>query len=216
MKTKAFYEKYWKAGAPPEDDPTIDLRKKLLAKALSRLDGGRKVLDAACGSGVFISFIRDAGFDVHGLDISSQAIQRARARYPDVTFHVGSLEDNLPYKDGAFDAVWATEVLEHIFDVRACLDELNRVLRTDGPLIMTVPYHGLIKNVLIALTNFDCHYDPEGPHIRFFTKKSLAQCLRRSGFEPLEYRGIGRVWPLYKSILVLARKGSVTHRSSHD
>lgn len=210
-----FYEAYWsrEAKAIPEDDPTTEERKRLLAMALAKFlaesSTGRqagKILDAGCGNGEFSAFIRELGFKVVGIDIATPAIERAQKVCPDASFYIGSLEEKLPFHDGEFDAIWCTEVLEHLFDVHACLSESNRVLREGGVLILTVPFHGLLKNLAIVLSGFERHFNPYLSHIRFFTKRSLTECLTRAGFEPVLWRGIGRMWPLYKSFFVVARK----------
>lgn len=209
---RRFYDAYWsvEGKAIPEDDPTTEDRRRLLASALRQflILGNRpgKVLDAGCGNGEFSAFIRGLGFEVVGIDIASGAIRRAQKACPDASFYIGSLEDKIPFRDGLFDAIWCTEVLEHLFDVHACLSEFNRVLREGGVLILTTPFHGLLKNLTIIFVGFERHFNPYLSHIRFFTKRSLTACLVRAGFEPVMWRGIGRVWPLYKSFFVVARK----------
>jgi SAM-dependent methyltransferase len=59
-----------------------------------------------------------------------------RAHRPDVTADVQAL----PFRDGAFDAIKATEVLEHVPDVGRALAECRRVLRPGGHLVITVPF----------------------------------------------------------------------------
>lgn len=212
-----FYEAYWSrnANVVPDNDPTAEDRKRLLRMALERYlskshDGTplrcRKVLDAGCGSGEFSVFIKELGFDVVGIDVSQTAIERAKQSYPGNNFHRLSLEGRLPFSDGEFDAIWSTEVLEHLFDVHAALSELNRVLGQGRVVMLTVPFHGFLKNLMIALVGFEQHYHPYLSHIRFFTKGSLTNCLLRAGFEPVLWCGIGRIWPFYKSFFVVARK----------
>ena len=210
----SFYERYWSGPgkAVPEDDTTTQRRKSLLERALQEFlpaDGARrnrKVLDAGCGDGEFVAFIQSLGFEAVGMDISRAAIERARGNHPGTEYYVGSVEETWPFTDGGLDAVWSSEVLEHLFDVHACLSECNRVLRVGGVLALTAPFHGYLKNLAIALAGFEKHYDPYLSHIRFFTRKSLSLCLRRAGFEPLLWRGIGRFWPLYMSVFVVSRK----------
>jgi len=206
-----FYGDYWsRAEKPiPDDDPTTEKRYLLLGSALKQFltaSNDASVLDAGCGRGEFIPFIKELGFKVVGIDISSAAIEKARRLCQEAPLYVGSLEDTLPFNNCEFKAIWSTEVLEHLFDVHACLSEFNRVLREGGILILTTPFHGFLKNLAIALVGFEEHFNPYLSHIRFFTKKSLAECLSRAGFEPVLWRGIGRVWPLYKSLFVVARK----------
>ena len=219
MGTKGFYDKYWQAEeAVPERDSTTIQRKKLLMVSLQSLSGslklqgvdngrkGLKILDAGCGNGEFSEFIKNMGFDVVGIDISVSAVEKAKTRNPGIDFRVHSVEDLLPFNDGEFDVIWSTEVLEHVFDVHACLCQFNRILKPEGQLILTVPYHGFIKNMAIALFGFERHYNPDISHIRFFTKDSIDKCLVRAGFSPIFWKGIGRYWPLYKSICVVAQR----------
>ena len=53
--------------------------------------------------------------------------------------------------DSSFDLVVSNQVLEHIFDIYSCLSEFNRVLKSGGFLLLTTPYHGILKNLTIAL-----------------------------------------------------------------
>jgi SAM-dependent methyltransferase len=209
-----FYETYWSnpAVAIPTEDATTSQRQRLLKGALEDLVGspsrGRtiKILDAGCGNGEFTRFIAQCGYETAGIDIAEAAVKRARSIWPEGKFCKGSLEHSLPFDSAEFDAIWSTEVLEHLFDVHASLSEFNRVLQEDGILILTVPFHGLVKNLTISLIGFEKHYNPYISHIRFFTKKSLTDVLNRTGFEPIQWKGIGRTWPLYKSLFVVARK----------
>jgi hypothetical protein len=93
-----------------------------------------------------------------------------------------------------------------VFDVRRYLAEISRVLRTGGQLLLTMPYHGLIKNLAVAAFNFERHFHVYGGHIRFFTTRSLKSALDDAGFELETTAGIGRMWPLSKSLFAAARK----------
>ena len=80
------------------------------------------------------------------------------------------------------------------------------MFRQKGLLILTTPYHGFLKNLLIVLLKFDRHFDPEGSHIRFFDKKGLERCLNNSGFAQISWSGIGRFWKMYRTWFVVAQK----------
>lgn len=214
LRLRRFYEKYWTRDVGiPENDLTTNRRKSLLANALKVFLGNgdrspsRVILDAGCGSGEFTEFLADEGYISVGVDISIVALRRAKWLGRRGPFCVASLEDGLPFQRGRFDAVWATEVLEHIFDVHAVLSEFNALLRERGLVILTTPYHGLIKNLAIALFYFGSHFNPYVSHIRFFTRKTLFECLRQAGFEPVRFAGIGRWWPLRMSMFVVGVKG---------
>ncbi len=212
MRVKEFYEGYWRKDyAPPQSDPTSAQRMVRLEAVLGPLvassrTGSRHALDAGCGDGAFLAFLHRLGLRVSGLELAEAAATRARRRCPDADVRVGSLEEPLPFDDESFDAVWCTEVLEHLFNVHGALGELNRVLKPGGLLMVTTPYHGLVKNLLITAWAFDGHYNPDLSHIRFFTRRTLDRSLRRAGFDPVRWEGVGRVWPIWKSMFVVARK----------
>jgi SAM-dependent methyltransferase len=111
-----------------------------------------------------------------------------------------------PIKNDGADFVFSSEVMEHIYDTQNAFREISRILKSGGKFLITVPYHGLIKNLILAILNFNLHFDPSGPHIRFFTKKSLFAMLAENDFKIEKNGYYGRFWPLPHSIYVLARK----------
>jgi 2-polyprenyl-6-hydroxyphenyl methylase/3-demethylubiquinone-9 3-methyltransferase len=211
MNSREYYEKYWLQEAPPPDsDPTVGCRQRLLLKCFERFgpktETASAILDAGCGSGEFLKFFVSQGFRTVGLDISLSALERARRRTPESPVAMASLDEALCFKSSSFDLVWFTEVLEHLMDTSQALTEIHRILKPEGLLVLTTPYHGFIKNLAITIVDFDKHFDVAGPHIRFFTKKSLSASLKRAGFDLLHFEGFGRGWPLYKSLFVVASK----------
>lgn len=208
MNISQFYERYWER--PQEIDSEVGLevepRQELLRKALRGLPKGAPILDAGCGAGAFSGFLAELGFQIVGVDISARAVALGRERFPNVAFHAAALEAGLPLRNELFKAVWCSEVLEHLFDVHKALSEINRVLQPGGTLVLTTPYHGLLKNLIIALKGYDQHYNPYLSHIRFFSRRSLIGCIERAGFRVERWGGIGRRWPVWKSQTVIARK----------
>lgn len=150
------------------------------------------------------ALIRNAGHTVTGIDISPIAIEEAKRVHPDINFLCCSLEDGCPLPDSTFNAAFCGEVIEHIYDVPRFLAELHRLLRPSGILGITTPYHGLIKNILITLFRFDKHFDPCGPHIRFFTVKSLKHALEKASFRVESVEFHGRIPPISNGMFVLA------------
>ncbi len=211
MNTREYYEKYWTQDAPPPDgDPTTERRRRLLLQCFARFGPkpgvSATVLDAGCGRGEFLDFFVDQGFRVAGVDLSFTAVESAKKRSPKALLSIGSLDEALCFISNSFDLVWSTEVLEHIFDPSNALSEINRILKPGGLLVLTTPYHGMIKNLAIMIVGFDRHFDVLGSHIRFFTRKSLSRCLENAGFDLLHFEGFGRTWPLYRSAFVVASK----------
>jgi GT2 family glycosyltransferase/ubiquinone/menaquinone biosynthesis C-methylase UbiE len=101
---------------------------------------GKRVLDLACGTGYGTALLAEAGAKVTGLDISSEAIKTAKARYqrPGVKFLIGDCY-NLPFEDGSFDVIVANEMIEHVDQHDALLAEVKRVLADDGLFLVSTP-----------------------------------------------------------------------------
>jgi 2-polyprenyl-6-hydroxyphenyl methylase/3-demethylubiquinone-9 3-methyltransferase len=203
-----YYDQYWESlgQGTKYDDPTTPHRKVKLAQALGSLPKGSSVLDLGCGKGDFTAHLAQLGFQAVGTDISELVVEKDRRAFPQCRFEVLNADGSIPARDGSFQAVWSSEVIEHIFDVHAYLSQVNRVLVDGGLYVLTTPYHGLMKNMMICLTKFDHHFDPELSHIRFFDKAGLQRCLNRAGFEVVKWDGIGRMWKLYRTWFVIARK----------
>ena len=142
----------------------------------------------------------------YGVDVSEAGLAAASKNLPQAVFLKTADGEKLPLPSDSIDVVFASEVLEHIYDTENAFSEIARVLKPNGLLLITVPYHGLIKNLLIVLFAFDAHFSPTGAHIRFFSKRSLLSCLKRSHMAPLKAGYLGRFFPVPCSIFVLARK----------
>jgi len=122
------------------------------------LAGGRDVLDVACGVGYGSSVLARAGARrVLGVDVSPAAVDEARERAGDLAdFVVGDLH-NLPCEDRSFDLVTCFETIEHVADPGRAVDELRRVLRSDGLLLLSSPN----RDVYIPGNPFHVHeYTP--------------------------------------------------------
>lgn len=209
---KDYYERFWdRTGDVSDTDCTTAERKQRLLFALQRyVKPGDKVLDLGCGAGKFTAWVKAAGYDCVGMDLSEAALEMARRQAPEGSFAPLNADGTIPAPEAAFAAVWATEVIEHVLDVPAFLAEIRRVLRPGGILILTTPYHGRLKNLAVMLLKFDAHFDPEGAHIRFFDRKGLQRCLTKAGLIPLSWSGIGRFWKLYRTWFVVAKKAGGT------
>ena len=103
------------------------------------LVAGRRVLDLGSGEGYGAALLADAASAVTGVDIDERAVEHARANYTGVDFRVGSATDLSAFADGAFDAVVAFEMIEHVVEQEQVLAEIARVLARDGLLVMSTP-----------------------------------------------------------------------------
>jgi len=100
-----------------------------------------KVLDIACGTGYGSKLLKEAGaVRVWGIDISLEAIEHAREKYnaEGVQFLVGDIT-SIPLPAAFVDIVACFETIEHVEDYEGVIDELCRVLKSDGMLIISTP-----------------------------------------------------------------------------
>ncbi len=93
-------------------------------------------LDAGCGMGDLLMHFPNR--ERVGVDISLEYLKIAEQRGLDVEL---SPVEKMPFRDGAFDLVTATDVLEHVLDLNAAVSELLRVLKPGGTLIVRTPFN---------------------------------------------------------------------------
>lgn len=96
---------------------------------------GMKILDLGCGTGTYFFDLRNKNNEVFGIDFSSTAINAAKDKgYVELV--QGSITE-LPYPENYFDFIFCTEVLEHVLDYKKGIEEINRVLKPNGRLLLT-------------------------------------------------------------------------------
>jgi 2-polyprenyl-3-methyl-5-hydroxy-6-metoxy-1,4-benzoquinol methylase len=173
----------------------------------------KDVLDAGCGNGTLCSLISQVGMHVVGFDKSQGIIEVARKAYPSLSFSVVDVEqDDYPFTKASFDAVVSTEVIEHLGKPSKLVEMAQVVLKESGYLILTTPYHGYFKNLLITLFNkWDSHHTTlwEGGHVKFWSRKTLTRLLNDHDFQILRWGGVGRISYLWESMVVIAQKNNV-------
>ena len=98
---------------------------------------GDRVLDAGCGTGVFLRMCADRGATVSGIDASAGLLALARERVPAAALRLGDLQA-LPYDDGTFDLVTGFTSFFYADDMVAALREAGRVARPGAPVAVAV------------------------------------------------------------------------------
>jgi ubiquinone/menaquinone biosynthesis C-methylase UbiE len=174
--TSRYDDELWELVADHHPGPPPEHLREFV-RSLGRVDSA---LDLGCGDGRLTTEL-DAG-SVTAADVSRVALDRARARLEPAGARLVELDPDapLPFGDAAFDLVLCAETLEHVRDVQLLLSEARRVLRPGGTLAITTP----------ATPPLMRPPDPLSPHLRFFTRRSLARLLDELGFDagPLDRR----------------------------
>ncbi len=224
-----FYDAYWQEKA----DHRVDANR--LALLTQYVHKGESVLQVDGGPGWLAKMLCDAGAQVVMTDLSNVAVARAQARGVDARqceIDAGPL----PFADASFDVVVCDSQLEHRFNPEHALDEMARVLKPEGRLILLLPNtaHWRVRWWLLR-GRFPVVQDSptDWLHIRFFTLPDLRLLLAarrikieqtdgsaslwvkglypfwlRRGFPAKVYTRLARRWPAFfaRDFIVVGRK----------
>jgi SAM-dependent methyltransferase len=138
---------------------------------------GRRLLDYGCGAGHFLELAEQRGFDACGVDLSPDAVRRARRRRGVAAF-VGNPADVPEVAAGDFDAITMWSVLAHLATPVEDLTTLRGLLADDGVLLVLT----VNANSLVLKARRDAWNGFTKNHLKFFAPETLALLLRRAGF----------------------------------
>jgi len=164
-----------------------------------------RVLDLGCGNGSLSNLIAQQGHEVVGAEESESGIKAARLSFPTGNFIHASIYD-LPYSEleNSFDIVISIEVIEHLLYPKELLRAAKNCLKSNGSLILSTPYHGYLKNLILALSGkMDQHFTTlwDGGHIKFFSTKTMTALLQSEGYINIDFKFAGRLPYLWKPML---------------
>jgi 2-polyprenyl-3-methyl-5-hydroxy-6-metoxy-1,4-benzoquinol methylase len=150
--------------------------------------GEKRVLDVGCSSGYLARPLVERGCTVVGIERDPEAAEAARSVCEEV--FVGDVETmDLPFEHGSFDVVLCGDLVEHLREPERFLVRVRPLLRTGGRLVLSTPN---VANwaMRLSLLAGRWHYTERGildeTHVHLFTRKTLVDMLRRSGYEVVE------------------------------
>ena len=159
----------------------------------SRPLAGKSAVDVGCGAGLVCEPMARWGANVSGVDASAENIGVAAAHAEsaglDIRYMAGELASlNL----GTFDLVTSFEVIEHVSDKVAFLDQLATSLKPDGLLVMSTPNRTAASRLLLVEAAERVGYVPRGTHdwSDFVTPEEVRELLNQAGLEMSTPRGI--------------------------
>jgi glycosyltransferase involved in cell wall biosynthesis len=113
-------------------------KRRLVLQSISSSSSNGRAADVGCGTGAMVADLAALGFDVVGTDMSPAALGHARAGSTGAGF-LSSTAEHLPFATGAFDLLTSLDVVEHLDDDVAALQEYRRVVKPGGTVVLAVP-----------------------------------------------------------------------------
>ncbi|MCE0522565.1 MAG: methyltransferase domain-containing protein [Methylacidiphilales bacterium] len=172
--TRSFYEKYERALRDVKSTDAV-------------------ILDVGCGVGQVVRTLVEAGYKAHGVEVSETNLALAREQPGEFHLYNGL---TLPFADQTIDSVGAFNVVEHVEDPVTLLDEMTRVLRPSGRIVVSSPnflrvigwrdYHPSMRGVLQKWNNVKILFR----HVKAYANDSTAVIfekmtpIQREPFQP--------------------------------
>ncbi|HEY9907158.1 MAG TPA: bifunctional 2-polyprenyl-6-hydroxyphenol methylase/3-demethylubiquinol 3-O-methyltransferase UbiG [Thermosynechococcaceae cyanobacterium] len=159
------------------------------------LGSGCKVLDVGCGGGFSCEFLARRGAIVSGVDQSAPCIESAKAHALESGLTIDyqqSVAEILPFDSEQFDCVVCVDVLEHVADLSAVIQEIQRVLKPNGLFFFdTVNRTFKSKLMMIWLLEDLLQEIPRGIHDwhKFIKPEELSTLMQQVGFAEIEMQG---------------------------
>jgi 2-polyprenyl-3-methyl-5-hydroxy-6-metoxy-1,4-benzoquinol methylase len=211
---QAAYNDVYRAKRPNRTALRVDRWPTTRAEACVRLaPGGRRMLDVGCGNGLALYNLREKYRELHGVELSTE-----RAKTSELTLQglhhrvqVGNIESGLDYEDGYFDTLVISDVIEHVVNLWPATEEIARLVRPGGQVVLTTPNIASLKRRLTLLAGvfpataaFDegfevrtTHELHDKGHLHYFTYSMLHKLFRRYGFSHVANYGFGRFGRLH-------------------
>jgi SAM-dependent methyltransferase len=201
--TREFYEDRYAGDYMDSDDYSVwsrvGLPQRQVVETLRHVSAQPShVLDYGCGVGGGVGLLSSAypGARVDGIDISTNAITKARQRFPGARFECFTGKQ-APYGNSVFDLIFSYHVLEHVEDVNASIADIARMLKPRGFAVVIFPCGNpgsfldrmmrLIKDSTVRTTTGESALFFEIPdgHVRRLTSRATVSMFEQHGLEPV-------------------------------
>ena len=207
MVSQEFYEEYAKKGFAQVNSDKVN---KLALKCLKS-----PVLDLGCYWGHKTRWLKEHFSNAEGCDISNAALEKARENNPNTTFFQCDFGKKGFKTQKKYNSIFATEIVEHIFDTQAFLENCRNALNKGGILFLTTPNVINYSNRVRLIFGNDIFLSGDQAHVRFFNPKTISKEIEKAGFKiemiaGYNSRKISRNIPmppsLSEGIIVVAKK----------
>ena len=158
-----------------------------------------RLLENGCGIGIYLQHLTPHAASIIGLEYDKERAREAHTHAPNL---INGASEQLPFSTDSFDVILSHEVLEHVRDDRRSVEEMLRVLKSGGVIVLFVPNlgypyetHGIYWRGRYHFGNIPLvHYLPSRwrqrltPHVRAYTKFDLEQLFRKLPVKVLEQK----------------------------
>jgi SAM-dependent methyltransferase len=165
---KDFYDTAYYQERHTTIDPYLDC---ILTNYVFKSKRGINVLDAGCGSGVYVNYMRAKNIKAWGIDFSGEASR--------ISGQINASVFKMPFTDNSFDIVLSVHTIEHLTDegLNNFLAECRRVLKNNGRLFIMTPNGISPGRIILGRKWF-----PDPSHINIQNPFRLKRTLKRNEF----------------------------------
>lgn len=175
--SKFYPKEYYRIKVPPLAKIINHLFKLSPIRSVRKYRKQGRLLDLGCGAGNFLWEMKKRGFEVYGIDPSSQACKLARERLKNI-FNAELEEHHFP--DNYFDVITVWHVFEHLPNPSITLKEIHRILKKDGILILETPN---INSLSFKTFRKYCFHLDIPRHLYHWSSETTREILRRNKFK---------------------------------
>ncbi len=166
------------------------------------------LLEAGCGPGHIVYYLRERDYDAIGLDYAPEALFATLAEFPDLPLLVGDVH-TLPYASNTFGAYLSFGVVEHFeHGPLPALREAYRVLKPGGVLVLTVPHPQFVESIYKIRERLSPSKAPRaGYYERTYPHRTLADCVQQADFVIDRIEPFGHSYTFFGLLPVFRKPG---------
>jgi 2-polyprenyl-3-methyl-5-hydroxy-6-metoxy-1,4-benzoquinol methylase len=176
-----------------DDEKTFEKRLDIIEKYAK----SGKLLDVGCSIGTFSVVAKNRGWEVYGVDINAQSVNYCLKKL-NLDVKAGDFE-KLDFPEDFFDVIIMNDFLEHVGSPTRALKKANQFLKKGGVIFIVTPK---IDSFMARISKENWLHLKPNEHIFYFSSKTMGDILKRTGFETISIRPIGR----YRSLHTILSK----------
>jgi len=155
-------------------------------KLIRQFKKSGRVLEIGCAHGFHLDFLRRAGWDVEGVELSPPPFKYAK-EILHLNVHQGTVEE-IPFEEGSYDLILMLDLIEHLPNIPRTLSKIRALLKPDGLILVQVPwelYHWekRLEAFFLGKEAGKIRPDAVPVHLYFFTPETLIMVLQKNGFK---------------------------------